>query len=81
LVRVAVLVEPKTKEEYEKEVTLADGPDWSECVLMDMENANWHTAQSAFTPLIRLLPDIYKTLDSSMKKKLQRAVDNWDSEF
>lgn len=81
MVRVAVIFDETLAEDYEKEVTLSDGVEWSDCVLNDMENANWHTQRKVFSPLIHLLPEIYKTLDPKLKKRLQHAVDVWDTEF
>lgn len=81
MVRVAVLYDEDSDSDYEKEVDLSDGTEWSDCVLDDMENANWHTQRSVFEPLIYLLPEIYKVLDTRLQKRLQHAVDAWDSEF
>lgn len=67
--------------EEEVEVTLADGAIWSETVLDDMENANWHTERHVFEMLMMLLPDIYKAINPRLQKRLQKAVDAWDMEF
>lgn len=62
-------------------VMLIDGELWSETVLDDMENANWHSARAAFEDLIRLLPVVYRELPKPLKARLQQAVDKWDREF
>jgi len=67
--------------DIEYPVSLGDGEVWSETVLNDLENANWHTARAAFLPLIELLPEIYLNLPTDLRVRLQWAVDAWDNEF
>jgi hypothetical protein len=66
-------------------VTLADGHVWSETVMDDLENANWHDQREAFENLLHILPQIYETLEyfnyHKLSRKLQKAVDKWDGYF
>lgn len=55
--------------------------DWAQSVLDDLENANWHSARSAFEEFILLLPSIYLQVDEQTKEKMEVAVEGWDSEF
>ena len=74
-----------TQTDIERNVTLADGHDWSQAVLDDLENANWHDAHEAFENLIHILPQIYETIElfgyHKLSRKLQKAVDRWDQYF
>lgn len=73
-----------TKEEAEL-VTLEDGWKWSQAVLDDLENANWHSARQALEPLIRLLPEIYIILETfnyhKVARKLEKSTDKWEHYF
>ena len=75
----------ETQEDDSRLVTLEDGHAWSQAVLDDLENANWHTAREAFENLIHILPQIYETLEyfqyHKLARKLQKAVDQWDKHF
>ena len=75
----------ETQEDELIEVTLADGHIWSEAVLDAMENANWHSASEAFENLIHTLPQVYETIElfgyHKLARKLQKAVDRFDSHF
>lgn len=68
-----------------REVNLEDGHVWSEAVLDDLENANWHSAREAFAHTIHILPQIYETLETfgyhKLARKLQKSVDRWDTYF
>lgn len=85
MTRRAYVYNEETKEDDVVEVTLADGHLWSEATLDAMENANWHTPQEAFENLIHILPQIYETIElfgyHKLSRKLQKAVDKWDSHF
>lgn len=82
IMRTAYIWNPDTNEDVQKEVGLFDGAVWAESVLDDMENANWHSARSAFEPLIRLLPRLYAAVDAQLKQDLEDATDpKWSMEF
>ena len=85
MTRTHYVYNEETQEDDIVEVTLADGHEWSEAVLDGLENANWHTERAAFENLIHILPQIYETIEffgyHKLSRKLQKAVDKWDTYF
>lgn len=81
----AYLRENADDEPVYTKMTLEDGSEWTEVVLDSLENANWHEAQEAFTPLFTLLPEIYDALQvcgfAGLAKRLEQSTDGWDHYF
>lgn len=71
-------------DEYEK-LYLSDGERWTEVVEDALENANWHNAREAFSPLLHILPEVYDALEQfglhGLARKLDDSTNRWDYYF